>query len=127
MRFLTRGEEKEYKAGMIIFQEGQLSDNSVYYVIEGNVETTIMNDNETILDQQLASGSVLGVTACFVKKGKHIATATALTDTKVYVWDKESFIAIVGVYQEIAKLVITELSKRLRELNKILASRKNKE
>ncbi|HAR63967.1 MAG: hypothetical protein DKM50_12985 [Candidatus Margulisiibacteriota bacterium] len=123
MRYLIRGEEKKYQKGTVIFQENLPVSNAICYLVEGLVSGSIEQDGNILYKENIKKDNLIGITSNFVNRKKHLETVIALTDVKLYVWDKEQFINVVGIYQELAKLVISNLSRQLRNLNKILAKK----
>lgn len=120
MRYLNMGEEKKYKSGETIIKNGQDEHESVYYVIDGEVKLTIESNSNTVYEQAILKDELFGMVAPFVDK-KPVESVTAVSDCSIYVWNKTAFVDAVGMYQELAKLSIVMLSKRLRSLNSVLA------
>lgn len=120
MRYLNMGEERIYKSGDVILKSGQDEHEEIFYVIEGEVSLSIENDSKKVYEQAIVKDELFGMVAPFVDK-KPVENVTAVSDCKIYVWSKTAFIDAVGMYQELAKLSIVMLSKRLRSLNSVLA------
>lgn len=120
MRFLEHGDEIKFKTGDKILSAGH-RDNHIYYLLEGSVQAKLAGQNEDFFVQDYAENSLIGVVNNFINNGKQMLDVVALTDCVCYSWEKNTFVDQIGLYQELARKTITELTLQLRFLNKILA------
>lgn len=107
---------KIYKAGEIIFREGEPGD-TMYIIKEGAVEVTVVGE-KFVVGQP---GDLLGEMA-MIDSSARSATATAKTDCKLIELNEKQFAFQVQRTPIFAIFVMKILVERLRKMNKILSS-----
>ena len=107
---------KEYKAGEIIFREGEPGD-TMYIIKEGAVEVSVAGE-KFVVGQQ---GDLLGEMA-MIDSSARSATALAKTDCKLIELNEKQFAFQVQRTPIFAIFVMKILVERLRKMNKILTS-----
>jgi CRP/FNR family transcriptional regulator, cyclic AMP receptor protein len=107
---------KEYKAGEIIFREGEPGD-TMYIIKEGAVEVSVAGE-KFVVGQP---GDLLGEMA-MIDSSARSATALAKTDCKLIELNEKQFAFQVQRTPIFAIFVMKILVERLRKMNKILSS-----
>jgi CRP/FNR family transcriptional regulator, cyclic AMP receptor protein len=107
---------KEYKAGELIFREGEPGD-TMYIIKEGAVEVSVAGE-KFVVGQQ---GDLLGEMA-MIDSSARSATALAKTDCKLIELNEKQFAFQVQRTPIFAIFVMKILVERLRKMNKILSS-----
>src|SRR5947207_3094768 len=107
---------KSYKAGRNIFQEGDPGDG-LYIIVQGKVQITCLvgQDQRRVLSR-LATGDFFGETAVLDNQPRS-ATATAETDTQVYVILRDDLLRILARSPGLAVGLVKEFSLRMRDFN----------
>ncbi len=124
-RFLKRGREETIEPGATIYKRGDpCSDGDIFFVIDGSV--TIESPATDPLEggpRLVPAGHVFGVVEPYAGRRHRDASAKARSKVRLYRWNRRAFDDAMGIYQELATLTIRSLSSRLRELNRLSASR----
>lgn len=107
---------KNYKAGEVIFREGEPGD-TMYIIKEGAVEVTV--GGEKFVAGQ--PGDLLGEMA-MIDSSARSATAIAKTDCKLIELNEKQFAFQVQRTPIFAIFVMKILVERLRKMNKILST-----
>ena len=107
--------DNSYKAGDIIFKEGDPED-TMYFIKEGKVEISKkMGDAEQVL-AFLGPNDFFGEMA-LISKAPRSASAKAVTDTTVIVFNRKQFMSLLKTRGEVVLKIIEVLIKRLKESN----------
>lgn len=108
----TSGETLEYSNGDLVFAEGSPGDY-LYVVAEGGVAVRKHGEVVDTVIAEFGPGDMFGEMA-LVDARPHSAQATAVGDTRVQVYDRESFLDSLEHDPELALRVIESLALRLR-------------
>ena len=107
--------ENSYRAGEVIFKEGD-SEDTMYFIKEGKVEISKnMGDAEQVL-AFLGPNDFFGEMA-LLSKTPRSATAKAVNDTVVVVFNRKQFVTLLKTRGEIILKIIEVLIQRLKEAN----------
>lgn len=107
--------ENSYKAGELIFREGDAED-TMYFIKEGKVEISKkMGDAEQVL-AYLGPNDFFGEMALFSKSPRS-ASAKAVKQTTVIAFNKKQFMTLLKTRGEIVLKIIEVLIQRLKESN----------
>ena len=107
--------EVSFKAGGIIFQEGDIQD-TMYFIKTGKVEiSNSMGDAKQVI-ALLGPNDFFGEMA-LLSKAPRSATATAVKDTMAIVFNRTQFLTLLKTKGEIALKIIDVLILRLKEAN----------
>jgi CRP/FNR family cyclic AMP-dependent transcriptional regulator len=101
-------EELDYPAGSVVMKEGDVED-WMFVVVDGELEVTRADRQVT-----LGPGTVVGELAVLDPEPRS-ATVTARTDCLLFRLRKPAFDEALHTRPEVARGVITELVRRLRE------------
>ena len=116
--FLQNGIEKEYRKGEYIYNIGDITrDFAIFYIIEGEVIESRSIDDSRTLYEWFSSGEIFGIISAYRSENRE-EKAIANKDSKVYIWNLNSFEITVSMHPELAICTIEGLSKRLRNMNK---------
>ncbi len=107
-----------YKQGLYIIVEGKKAD-AFYIVQQGKVRITREAEGEEGQEEILGLGDFFGVVSS-MSGHSHIETAQALTDVTLITVNQQQYAGLIQKSPQIAVKIITQFSKRLRELNKTL-------
>lgn len=107
---------KKYKAGDVIFREGEPGD-TMYIIKEGAVEVSVAGEKFVAAQP----GDLLGEMA-MIDSSARSATAIAKTDCKLIELNEKQFAFQVQRTPIFAIFVMKILVDRLRKMNKILSS-----
>ena len=119
-RYLDRGREIEVAAGANVYGEG--GGPHVAYVVNGRIEYSFIlpGDSSVAFCETCGPGCLLGLVDTYASgPDGRLTGAVALEDSTLYVWDRKGFDRAIGIYQELARLVIQSLSRRLRAVNEL--------
>ncbi|MBI4869455.1 MAG: cyclic nucleotide-binding domain-containing protein [Candidatus Wallbacteria bacterium] len=117
MRYLTNGKELFVPAGGVIFKDAdEVAEDAVYYVMEGKIRLSRQLESGYTFTYELSKDGVFGMVEA-ITSGIRFVTATAETNSQLYVWDKQSYETALSLYIEFAKLNIQALSHYLRAIN----------
>ncbi len=108
-------EERAFKAGEIIFREGEESDNA-YRILSGKVEIYKRSPAGTVLLAVLSEGEVLGEMG-IISDMPRSAYAAAVSDVRVRVISQEYIASLMRTVPEDMALVMRTLMERLRQAN----------
>jgi len=103
--------EKPYKAGEVIFKEGDV-DAVMFGVLEGEVEMTL--DGKFI--ETIKTGEIFGIGAIVHQDHKRESTAIAKTDCRLVAMDRNHFFFAIQQTPMFALEVIKSYSDRFRNL-----------
>ena len=110
-------DKRAFRAGEVIFQEGDAGDG-IYVVEEGGVEiSTKINDQETRTLSRLGGGTFFGEMAVLDGQPRS-ATATAEVDTVVLFIPRAELLRALGHSPELLSLLVREFSLRVREFDR---------
>ena len=113
-------EFEEYSAGDIIFKDGDPGD-WVYVLTKGQVEISKVANNKKIVIEVLKEGDVFGE-GSFFDKNPRSATAKALTDVAVGIFDKEYLNAQYSKLPNNFRVIIAALVRRLKKMTGVAAN-----
>ena len=107
--------ENFYKAGEVIFKEGD-SEDTMFFIKEGKVEISKkMGDAEQVL-AFLGPNDFFGEMA-LLSKSPRSASAKAVKETAVIVFNRKQFMTLLKTRGEIVLKIIEVLIQRLKESN----------
>jgi len=107
--------ENSYKAGEVIFKEGD-SEDTMFFIREGKVEISKkMGDAEQVL-AFLGPNDFFGEMA-LLSKSPRSASAKAVKETTVIVFNRKQFMTLLKTRGEIVLKIIEVLIQRLKESN----------
>lgn len=118
-------EEKTYKAGEVLFREGD-EGGTLFVVVSGQVEVGLMNeesDNFTML-ATYGTSTAFGEMSLFDGSPRS-ADAVATQETLVVTLQRAPFLSLTRQYPDLSVHVITALSDRLRNANVHIARLNN--
>ncbi len=103
-------EELRFQSQATIIKEGEIGDG-VYVVLEGKVRLHSGGEEIMIAGQKDSFGawSLLDITT-------HVATATALEETRLLKIDKEDFVDLLPDHVTITRSIFRALVKKIRSL-----------
>ena len=107
-----------YKQGLYIIVEGKKA-GAFYIVQQGKVRITKEAEGEGGQDETLVAGDFFGVISA-MSGHSHIETAQAITDVTLITVQQQQYSGVIQKSPQIALKIITQFSKRLRELNQTL-------
>lgn len=102
--------------GDVLFNEGDKAD-CVYYVIKGQIENSI---NQKVIGK-VGAGELFGEMDIIINFEKRLCTATAVERTELVKISSDKVLSIVGKQPKWIRLMIENLSKRLRDTIKQIA------
>ena len=106
---------KTYPDGTLIFHQGETG-NSMYVILEGEVEIFLEKDGEEISLARRGAGDFLGEMALLTQE-KRSASARAKGPVRLLTLDKKNFLRRVHEDPTIAFRLVEVLSSRIRELD----------
>ena len=107
--------ENSYKAGEVIFKEGD-SEDTMFFIKEGKVEISKkMGDAEQVL-AFLGPNDFFGEMA-LLSKSPRSASAKAVKETTVIIFNRKQFLTLLKTRGEIVLKIIEVLIQRLKESN----------
>lgn len=110
----TEGRYQPHPPGTRLTIEGNI-EHTFYILLEGDVKVTkMMNADEDRLLKYLGPGDFFGEMA-LIHEAPRAATITAITDVSVLAIDKEGFDRALNTSPSIARAMVREVSRRLRE------------
>jgi CRP-like cAMP-binding protein len=113
-------EFEEYKAGEIIFKEGDPGD-WIYVITKGEIEISKVANNKKIVIEVLKDGDVFGE-GSFFDKNPRSATAKALTDVAIGIFDKEYLNQQYSKLPNNFRVIIAALVRRLKKMTNVAAN-----
>jgi len=109
---------KIFKDGEVVFQEGDEGDG-LYVINRGKVQIAgVVAKNVRHVYSRFGEGDFFGEMAVLESKPRS-ATAIAIGDTEVYFITKQDLLALMPVSPELALGLVREVSRRLREFNRL--------
>ena len=111
--FRNARDARELRAGEVLFHEGTAGD-VMFAVIEGDVQLTC---HRRVIDH-VGPGGIIGELA-LIDPAPRSATATAVTDVRVVVVDREHFMFLVQQHPTFALQVMTVMAERIRRANAV--------
>ena len=118
--------EETYRNGEIIFKEGTSGD-WIYVVLSGQIEIFKMVGGKKIVVDMLKKGELFGEVS-FVDKQPRSASARAVGDVTLGVYDQNNLISELNKLPSHIRAVFDSLARRLRKMTAVatnLAGRKN--
>ncbi|MBF0626990.1 MAG: cyclic nucleotide-binding domain-containing protein [Magnetococcales bacterium] len=106
---------KRYRAGEIIFRQGELSDK-FFMVRKGRVLLTRATSAGKSMRVEVGEGEIFGIASAFTVNHERFATAQALEDSYILGIDEKMFISRMHQDPSIAFRLIRHLSQRLFDL-----------
>jgi len=108
--------ERSFERGHEIFREGDAGDG-IYLLCSGLVEISgFMGDHARQVFSQVKPGDIFGEMAVFEDKPRS-ASASARDEAKVYFFDRQKMLDLVGQFPSLSLVLLREISNRLREFN----------
>lgn len=115
-RFLIdRSTPQKYRAGAMIYNQGDLSDG-FYYLEEGKVKVFIIREDGS--EKSLGffeSGTLFGESGC-IDAFPYFASAIALQDSLIYKINREALLQAISERPEVAFLIMSSLVRKIRLL-----------
>lgn len=109
---------RRYADGDAIFREGEMGEH-LYIVLSGAARIWTSGDLVTTTLTELGPGTMFGEQA-LVDGRPHSASATAVGETEVALYDKQTFMEALREEPELALRVIESMSSRLRTTTVLL-------
>ncbi|MEO5969983.1 MAG: cyclic nucleotide-binding domain-containing protein [Bdellovibrionia bacterium] len=116
-------EKKSYKAGQILFNDGEAS-HSLFIIEKGGVSIRKKKGNASVEVGKVLKGEVIGELSFFDRQPRS-ATAVAITDVEVI---EISFASMENIYASIPdymKTIMGSLAARLRKANDTIRQLRN--
>lgn len=110
---------RNFKAGEILFREGDDALRA-YYIVSGGVRITVGQGADVRILAELAAGQIFGEMG-LIDDRPRLATATAITDITVEVYDDASFEAAVLDEPERMRSYLATILERLRTTDALLS------
>ena len=108
--------EKDFPAKHPLIKEGEKS-NLLYFILEGSLRVyKVSQEGEEINLNICGTGDIVGEMA-IIDKIPRSASVETLQATKALILKGEDFIKILRVYPEIAIVMLSELNKRIRNID----------
>jgi len=107
--------KKEYRAGEILFKEGEPSDHA-YRILSGEVDIMKDSDGEAFVLGTAQAGDFVGEMGV-IQDSPRIATARAVTALNVEMFAKEEFLKWVSEDSELAFRLLKRLGDRLKVMS----------
>ncbi len=115
-------DQKNFAAGQTIFKAGQAG-GEMYVVLSGKVQTYIHDeDGQQVVLAEVGPGEWFGELS-LLDGDQRSATATALTQTRTCIVDREDLHLLFSKKPDAALDVLAILSRRLRNTDQIIAQR----
>lgn len=112
------GTTRTYGDGEIVFREGELGEH-LFVVLSGGVRIRKEGDLVATVLGELTPGEMFGEITLLDRR-PHSATAIAVGDTELAVYDQDAFLSALRRDPELALRVIASLTTRLRSSNEQL-------
>lgn len=101
-----------YQTGEYIAKQGSLC-KSLYILTEGTINATMMNsEGKELTVEQLSAPEVLAPAFIFGEENRFPVNLTALTDCKVCIINKKSFLQFMHEYPSVMENFIAQISNR---------------
>ena len=110
---------KEYKAGEVIFRQGDTG-NCMFVIQDGEVEVIAEANGEEYLLRTMGPNDFFGEMALFEKETR-TATVRATKPTRLLSIDKKNFLGGIHEDPSLAFRVVKTMSHRIRDLTDRLA------
>jgi signal transduction histidine kinase len=111
---LDRGEIHEYPAGAVLCHEDAY-ESTFYIILRGKVLVTKLIAHDQVRNLKiLVAGDFFGEMA-IIHKAPRAATVTTIEPTRVFEIYKEAFDQLLGNSASVARAMVQEVSRRLRE------------
>ncbi len=107
--------QKEYRAGEILFREGEPSDHA-YRILTGEVDIMKDSENESFVLGTAKAGDFVGEMGV-IQDSPRIATARAVTALRVEIFAKDEFLKWISEDSELAFRLLERLGDRLKVLS----------
>jgi signal transduction histidine kinase len=115
---IAAAREQHLRAGTTLWREGDAGDG-LYFIREGTVEIRLPGEGSGgRVVAELGVGAVFGEMAVLEEKPRS-ATATARTEVKVWFVPRAAVLGAIRRCPELALRLLRELSRRLREFNRV--------
>jgi len=115
---IAAAREQHLRAGTTLWREGDPGDG-LYFIREGTVEIRLPGEGSGgRVVAELGVGAVFGEMAVLEEKPRS-ATATARTEVKVWFVPRAAVLGAIRRCPELALRLLRELSRRLREFNRV--------
>jgi CRP/FNR family transcriptional regulator len=106
--------ERRYARGESLFLEGDPAEN-VWFVKEGHVKAVIHTSGGKDLTLCMVGANSLFGTCCCFGGGQYPCHTVAETEVTVVSYPMQDFLGLMEKYPEMSKMVILQLSQRLRQ------------
>jgi CRP/FNR family transcriptional regulator len=110
---------KEYKAGEVIFQQGDTG-NCMYVIQKGEVEALAVSDGRELRLRTMGPNEFFGEMALFEKEVR-TATIRATKPTHILTVDKKNFLGGIHEDPSLSFRIVETMSHRIRDLTNRLA------
>lgn len=114
-----RKNKRRFKDGDILFRERDIS-NSMFFLVEGNVELRKTGERGPVMLAMLDSGEMFGEMG-LVEGGERNAIAIAIGDIVVDEVSRDDFLAALAKEPKLAEKMMSKLTERLRQANERLS------
>ena len=115
--FQTSPEPQSFKAGDVIFKAGD-AESIMYGIVEGEIEISV---NGKVLEK-IEQGDIFGEGALVHADSKRASTATAKTDCKLAVMERDKFLFAVQQTPMFALEIMRSYSNRIRKLRQSVSN-----
>ena len=115
--FQTSPEPQSFKAGDVIFKAGD-AESIMYGIVEGEIEISV---NGKVLEK-IEQGDIFGEGALVHADSKRASTATAKTDCKLAVMERDKFLFAVQQTPMFALEIMRSYSDRVRKLRQSVSN-----
>ena len=115
--FQTSPEPQSIKAGEVIFKAGD-AESIMYGIVEGEIEISV---NDKVLEK-IEQGDIFGEGALVHADSKRASTATAKTDCKLAVMERDKFLFAVQQTPMFALEIMRSYSDRVRKLRQSVSN-----
>jgi len=104
--------QKQFRAGEILFKEGEPSDHALR-IVSGEVDVVKENEGEAVVLGTAKAGDFIGEMGV-IQEQPRIATARAVSAVTVEVFPKDAFLKQISEDSQLAFRLLSRLSERLK-------------
>ena len=110
---------KEYKAGEVVFQQGDQG-NCMFVIQDGEVEAVVETNGKELRLRTMGPNEFFGEMALFEKEVR-TATIRTLKPSRILSIDKKNFLGGIHEDPSLAYRIVQTMSHRIRDLTERLA------
>lgn len=123
--FFINGKEFFSKEGTTLFKKyDPINENSIFFIKSGIVKIEFSYASGKKYEFFLKEGDIFGIPEVYADTLR-VTSATVISDSILYVWDKNSFILTVSMVWELSIYAIKSLSSFTKILNSIYIEKEN--